>query len=230
VRGREPWWYGDDAVDVVRTFARLRYRLLPYLWSFANEAVETALPLVRPLLLEFPDDPTTHHVDTQFMLGPWLLVAPVFAPGGRQKVYLPPGHWHDFWSGEALDGPRWLDVNVPLDRVPLYIRDDSLLPMCPEHAYVGERPWSPLELNVRVSNEARLSVRGEGVDLDAHASARDGLTIDLSGSGDLVVRCITPRVSSVEVTGDAAGVTQDSQDGILAVSLRLNGTARLVGR
>ena len=58
VRGREPWWFGDEAVEVVRCFARLRYRLLPYLWSCANEAVATALPLVRPLLLEYPDDPT----------------------------------------------------------------------------------------------------------------------------------------------------------------------------
>ncbi len=231
VRGREPWWYGDEAVAVVRKFAKLRYRLLPYLWSSANESVDNALPLVRPLVLEFPDDPTTHHVDTQFMLGPWLLVAPVFAPGGRQKVYLPPGRWFDFWSGEALEGSRWLDLSVPLDQVPLYVRDDSLLPLRPEQGHVGERPWSPLEIAVRVSNEARLRVRGEGVDLDAKAQLTDGtLTIDLSGSGELLVRILAPRVSSVHIGGDAADVREETRDGILTVSLKLNGTAQLVGR
>jgi alpha-D-xyloside xylohydrolase len=231
VRGREPWWYGEEAVDVVRKFAKLRYRLLPYLWSFANEAAETATPLVRPLVLEYPDDPTAHHVDTQFLLGPWLLVAPVFEPGGPQKVYLPPGRWYDFWSGEALNGPCWLDLTVPLDRIPLYVRDDSLVPMGPEQSHVGERPWSPLELNVRVSSEVRLRVSGEGADIDARATASDGaLALDLSGRGDLVVRFIAPRVSSVDVTGGASGVTQGTQDGILACLLSLNGAARLVAR
>jgi len=231
VRGREPWWYGDDAVDVVRKFAKLRYRLLPYIWSFANEAVATATPLVRPLVLEFPDDPTTRHVDTQFMLGPWLLVAPVFEPGGRQKVYLPPGRWHDYWSGEQTDGARWLDSRVPLDRIPLYVRDDSLLPFAPGQTHIGERPWSPLELHVRVSNEASLRVNGEGVEVDAQARLAGGVVvIDLSGRGDLVMRCITPAVSSAEVTGDASEVKQDSQNGVLSVSLKLNGTARLTAR
>ncbi|MBI4570687.1 MAG: DUF4968 domain-containing protein, partial [Chloroflexi bacterium] len=69
IRGREPWWFGDQAIAEVRRFALLRSRLLPYLWSCANEAVATAPPVVRPLLLEYPDDPTTHHIDTQYLLG-----------------------------------------------------------------------------------------------------------------------------------------------------------------
>ncbi|MCH8850801.1 MAG: DUF4968 domain-containing protein, partial [Chloroflexi bacterium] len=169
IRGREPWFYGDEAIDVVRRFALLRYRLLPYIWSFAQEAVETATPLVRPLVLAYPDDPTTHHLDSQYLLGPWLLIAPVFNAEGRVRVYLPEGRWFDFWSGELLEGPRWLDLTVPLDTLPVFVRDDSLLPMVPESTYIGERPWRPLELAVRVSSEASLRVEGDGAHVEVKA-------------------------------------------------------------
>ncbi|OGO50639.1 MAG: hypothetical protein A2148_00765, partial [Chloroflexi bacterium RBG_16_68_14] len=182
VRGREPWWYGEEAVEMVRRFALLRYRLLPYLWAFSKSAVETAVPLVRPLVLEYPNDPTTHHLDSEYLLGPWLLVAPVFDPQGRVRVYLPAGRWFNFWSGDAVDGPRWLELTVPLERLPLYVRDDSLLPLGPEMTHVGERPWQPLDIAVRVSSGASLQIEGEGAELEAQARREgDGLVLELSG-------------------------------------------------
>ncbi len=228
IRGREPWWFGDEAVEIVRCYARLRTRLLPYIWSSAQQAVETATPLVRPLVLEFPDDPTSHHVDTQFLLGPWLLVAPVFDADGRVRVYLPPGRWHDFWSSEALDGPRWLDLTMPLDRLPLYVRDDSLLVFGPEMTYVGERPWSPLEIDVRVSTEAALRVEGEGARLEAQAR-RDGsdVVLVLSGAASLVLRFRSPEANAADVQGDASDVRVERGGGVLTVSLRLDGKAEV---
>ena len=228
VRGREPWWYGDEAVQIVRRFAHLRYRLLPYLWAFAREAVEMAIPLVRPLLLAYPDDPTTHHLDSQYLLGPWLLVAPVFDPAGRVRVYLPPGRWFDFWSGEAIDGPRWLELTVPLERLPLYVRDDSLLPLGPEVTYVGEQPWRPLDLDVRVSTETSLRLQGEGVELEAQARRDgDGVTLELSGRAALVLRFVSPAATAAEVHGDASEVREEQVDGGLTLTLRLDGRARV---
>src|SRR6058998_451804 len=122
VRGREPWYYGDKAVEVVRAFAKLRYRLLPYIYSLAEEAAATGIPVVRPLLLEYPDDPVAVIVDYEYLLGPDLLVVPVMSPEGRALVYLPEGEWLDWWTGEVSTGPRHLRLDVPIERLPLYAR------------------------------------------------------------------------------------------------------------
>ncbi len=228
IRGREPWWYGDEAIEVVRKFARLRQRLLPYLWSFAHEAAATSAPLVRPMMFAYSDDPTAMHVDSEYLLGPWLLVAPVFDPQGRARVYLPAGRWFDFWSGETLDGPRWLDITSPIDRLPLYVRDDSLLPMGPEQSYVGERAWDPLEISVRVSDAASLRVDGEGAQLEVQARVQDGgVAIDLSGRANVILRFVSPAASSAETSGSVSGVRQERLDGALTLSLHVNGQAHV---
>ncbi|MBI4570716.1 MAG: hypothetical protein HY723_02105, partial [Chloroflexi bacterium] len=231
IRGREPWWFGDRAIEEVRRFALLRSRLLPYLWSCANEAVATATPVVRPLLLEYPDDPTTHHIDTQYLLGPWLLVAPVFDWQGRVRVYLPHGRWFDFWTGEAVEGGRWLSLTAPLDWLPLYVRDDSLLPLGPEMTHVGERPWAPLEVAVRVSNGASLAVDGEGAQVRIEARREgEGVALELSGQAELVLRFESPAASSAEASGDVADVRLEPAGGCLGLSLRLDGRAQVRAR
>jgi alpha-D-xyloside xylohydrolase len=158
IRGREPWYYGQEAVRVVRRFARLRYRLLPYLWALAHEASYRGLPMARPLLLEFPKDGASWEVDWEFMLGPYLLVVPVISEEGPVSIYLPPGVWYDWWTGSRLEGPRRWDERVPLERLPLFVREDSILPLAPAMAYVGKRSWSPLQLEVRVGTWARWRV------------------------------------------------------------------------
>lgn len=231
IRGREPWWYGDEAVEIVRRFARLRYRLLPYLWASANESIETAAPLMRPLWLEYPDDPTTHHLDSQYLLGPWLLVAPVFDQQGHVRVYLPRGRWFDFWSGEAVAGPRWLEQTMPIDRLPLYVRDDSLLPFGPEQSYVGETPWRPLDIDVRVSSQASLRLDGEGVQLESQARYRAGeATLELSGNATLSLRFVSPEATTVEAEGDVSELHREQTGGRLALHLRLDGRARITAR
>lgn len=123
-RGREPWKFGEQAVAVARDFSVLRASLRPYLLRCAEEAAETGCPVMRPLSLEFPDDPGALHVDTEYLLGPSLLVCPVLEPGGRTDVYVPPGAWTDHFTGERIEGPRWVRYDaVPLDRLPLFVRE-----------------------------------------------------------------------------------------------------------
>lgn len=141
---------------IVRRFVRLRYRLLPYLWALAHEAKARGLPVARPLLLEFPSDKTSWRVDWEFLLGPYILVVPVMHPGGRATIYLPPGVWHHWWTGERLVGPQWREERVPLAQMPIYVRDDSILPLAPVMDYVGQRSWSPLTLQLRVTSQARF--------------------------------------------------------------------------
>lgn len=125
-QGREPWLYGEDAIAVAREFAALRKRLVPYLLRCAEEAAETGCPILRPVALEFPGEPSGWHVDTQFLLGPDLVVCPVLEAGGRADVYVPPGRWTDHFTGETYEGPRWVRHDaVALDRIPLLVRDGA---------------------------------------------------------------------------------------------------------
>lgn len=139
---REPWEFGEEALNIFRRYAKLRYRLMPYLWHLAQEAAEQALPLMRAMLLEFPNDPTTYSIDTQYMLGPDLLVAPVMTPGGWVNVYLPHGSWVDLWSGEVVQGGRWLRRQMPIHEIPLYLRSGGVLPQVCEAPHTGAIDYS----------------------------------------------------------------------------------------
>lgn len=120
---REPWAFGEAAVDTSRRYSHLRRRLRGYLLDCAREAAKTGTPIMRPLAMEHPDDLGARHVDTGYHLGPDLLVFPVLEPGGSADVYLPPGAWTDHYTGRTLEGPRWeRRSEVPLNEVPLYAR------------------------------------------------------------------------------------------------------------
>ncbi|MFE6159295.1 alpha-xylosidase [Streptomyces sp. NPDC056486] len=126
---RVPWEFGDEAVDVTRQFTRLKHRLMPYLYGAAAEAHHTGVPLMRPMLLEFPEDPTARGLDRQYMLGPDLLVAPVFSTDGDVEYYLPPGTWTHLLTGEHVQGPVWRREQHGFDSLPLYVRPGAVLPL-----------------------------------------------------------------------------------------------------
>jgi alpha-D-xyloside xylohydrolase len=126
---RVPWEFGEEAVDVARSFTRLKHRLMPYLYGAAVEAHRTGVPAMRPMLLEFPDDPTCRTLDRQYMLGPDLLVAPVFTADGEVEVYLPAGEWTHLLSGETVTGPGWRREVHGFDSLPLYVRPGTVLPL-----------------------------------------------------------------------------------------------------
>ncbi|MFP5336847.1 MAG: TIM-barrel domain-containing protein [Actinomycetes bacterium] len=131
LRPREPWEFGDRALSVARDWVRLRYSLLPYLWQVAHESAAAGLPLMRPVGLEFPRDPVAGGLDGQFLLGRDLMVVPVFDDGVdpvERRFYLPAGRWVDLLTGEAFEGPGFVEVEVPLERMPLLVRDGALLP------------------------------------------------------------------------------------------------------
>ena len=164
---RDPWLFGEEALAIFRRYAELRYRLLPYLYSYAWKAAETGLPLMRPLVLRYQDDPATFGIDLQYLLGDELLVAPVFTPESRVTVYLPRGRWTDFWTDETHHGPTMLRLTVPLDATPMFVRENSLLPLAPVVQHVDERPADPLTVEAYATSDAAFTVRGDegGTDL-----------------------------------------------------------------
>ncbi|MCK2029237.1 alpha-xylosidase [Microbacterium galbinum] len=124
---RVPWAFDDEAVEVTRRFTHLKMRLMPYLYAQGLDAAATGVPLMRPMVLEFPDDPATAYLDRQYMLGSDLLVAPVFTEDGEVEFYLPAGEWTSLLTGETVTGGGWRRERHGFDSLPLYVRPGTVL-------------------------------------------------------------------------------------------------------
>lgn len=125
---RVPWAFDDEAVDVTRVFSRLKMRLMPYLFSAAAESAAEGVPVMRPMQLAFPEDPAVAYLDRQYMLGPDILVAPVFSAEGDVEFYLPAGGWTHLLTGERVHGGGWRRERHDFTSLPLYVRDGTVLP------------------------------------------------------------------------------------------------------
>jgi len=126
---RVPWLYDDEAVDVLRFFAKLKCRLMPYLFAKACESYEIGVPVMRAMMLEFPDDPACDYLDRQYMLGDSLLVAPVFSPNGKVDYYLPEGRWTNFITGQVTEGGRWVHETHGYMSLPLMVKPNTIIPV-----------------------------------------------------------------------------------------------------
>lgn len=212
---RVPWLFGEEAVDVLRYFTQLKCRLMPYLYSKAVEASERGLPMMRPMVLEFGDDPTCDVLDLQYMLGDSLLVAPIFNEHGQAKYYLPQGRWTNLLSGAEIDGGHWQYEQHDYFSLPLMVRPNTILAIGandqrPDYDYADgvELHVFALEDGSRAACDV-YDVKGE-LQLSAEA-VRDGsvITIKIEGvaasSGkpySVVLRGITDAVSVEGATAE----------------------------
>ena len=126
---RVPWLFDEESCDVARKFTKLKCRLMPYLYEAAAQAHEHGTPMMRPMMLEFPDDPACDTLDRQYMLGEKLLVAPVFTKSGDVQYYLPDGEWTSLLSGESIRGGHWQKETHDFMSLPLMVRPGTVLPM-----------------------------------------------------------------------------------------------------
>jgi alpha-glucosidase len=148
-RFREPWVDGPEHEAIRRHYIETRYQLLPYIYTGMEEASRTGVPLMRPMFLEFPDQPDLALNDAEFMLGDSLVVAPkVWEFTGTYSVSLPAGGWYDFWTGAKVPGGGRLDITPRLDTLPVYVRAGSIIPQQPVVQNVDETLQGPLTLNV----------------------------------------------------------------------------------
>ena len=126
--------------DRVRQWLNLRYALIPYLVQQGEKAIRTGFPLMRALLMHYPDDPYCWHIDDQFFCGDNLLVAPVLNETGVRDIYLPAGKWVDLWTGEQVMGPVQIkQVRLPVERIPVYAVWGSSIPVYPKAAQCTDR-------------------------------------------------------------------------------------------
>ncbi|MFK0155463.1 alpha-xylosidase [Streptomyces sp. NPDC090493] len=126
---RVPWLFDEEAVDVLRHFTRLKLSLMPYLYEAARTASAEGVPVMRAMVLEFPDDPGCAHVERQYMLGADVLVAPVFDDGGYVTYYCPRGTWTHFLTGRTVTGPGWVREHHDFLSVPLLVRPGAVIPV-----------------------------------------------------------------------------------------------------
>jgi len=144
---QEPWSFGREVEAISRRYLELRYRLLPYIYTTVWQASIHGTPIMRPLSLMYPTDTRTHSLEDEYLFGDSLLVAPILDEGAiSRQVYLPEGSWYDFWSRQQYHGPAAIQVEAPLEVLPLFVRAGAVLPLWPVQQYVGEKTIEELEL------------------------------------------------------------------------------------
>lgn len=165
---REIYKFDEETMKICRDFIQLRYRLMPYIYSSAIDCVENSLPMARALVVEYQDDPNVYQISDQYMFGDSMMIAPIYNEQGKRRVYLPEGTWTCWWTHERLSGQQWIDVEVGIDRIPVYVREGAIIPMGPVMNHVDEIKIEEIELLISPfesegKSEFNVPVNGESV-------------------------------------------------------------------
>ncbi|MCR5487785.1 MAG: alpha-xylosidase [Lachnospiraceae bacterium] len=176
---RVPWLFDEEACDVLREFTALRCSLMPYIYRLAVEAHEKGTPVMRPMPFEFPEDPGCRYLDQQYMLGDALLVAPIFNDKGVGEFYLTEGKWANLLDGEILDGGRWIRRIYDYMHLPLFVRENTLLPIgsskeVPDYDYVKDLTLRFFLPSKQGKAKARIPDLTGRIVLEAFAERKDG--------------------------------------------------------
>jgi alpha-glucosidase/alpha-D-xyloside xylohydrolase len=177
--------HNPDVERICRKYLELRYRMLPYLYSAVRECAISGMPVMRGLWLHFPDDSRSVSRDDEYMWGGNLLVAPVVEKAAAtRRVYLPHGAWHDFWSGERIEGGREFSRPVNLETLPLYVRAGSILPLGPVKQHVAEKSDQPLSITVYPGRDSSfLLYEDDGTSFNYRNGDWMGIQMDWNESG-----------------------------------------------
>ncbi len=200
MKPKEPWTYDASVMDQFRGIVELKYRLMPYVYAQAKNSAARGLPLLRALLVEFPEDPGSWRVDDEYLFGSSLLVAPLLHEGARSRdVYLPPGTWIDYQTGKSYAG-GWHRIDAGKIPVVLLVRDGTVLPRIALAQSTAAMDWSKLELAVF----ATKATTAEGFICLPTDNQLHGLSMARSGAGwKLVSDPLTGRVTWTVAAAEA---------------------------
>lgn len=186
---------GQSAVEVARKFTHLKLDLMPYLYQVGLEPHAAGVPVMRSMVMEFPQDPATYTLDRQYMFGPSLLVAPVFSRSGDVSYYLPAGTWTNYFTGEKVSGGTWRkEEHLGFDVVPLWVRDGSVIVTnpghdTPEYKYAGPDAIVSVFLDdVSAASATVTEMDGSSVEFKAVRSADGSVTVSSSDGRDFRAR------------------------------------------
>lgn len=146
---KEPWNYGEKAEEIFTKFGKLRYRLIPYIYSSAFQQHQTGLPIMRAMVLHHQDDVNTYVVDDQYFFGDNLIICPVITKSAKTRVvYLPEGMWYDFWTGKQYSGQAYYNVETPLESLPVFVKSGSIIPFQDEVPFDDNKSYGRLTLEI----------------------------------------------------------------------------------
>lgn len=197
---QEPWAFGQPYEVINRLVIELRYRLLPYLYSMIALCREYGLPVIRPLMMAEPDNLALRGIDDCYMVGDHMLIAPVLDQGvTSREVYLPTGEWYDYWTRERYDGGHRVRVPAPLERLPLFVRAGTVLPLWPEMQHTGEKEIDTLTLRVYAGSSETTLYEDNGIDLSY-----------LAGNYRWVYLTCVWNINELQISRRTAGIYQPS--------------------
>mgnify|MGYP004504166443 FL=1 len=214
---RVPWAYDDEAVDVVRFFTKLKLSLTPYLYSSAVRTSRTGVPMMRSMVLEFENDPVCQYLDRQYMLGDSLLVAPIFNDRGEAYYYLPEGTWTNYLTGETVEGGVWRKEHHDYMSIPLWARENTILPVNYGLKHAADSYKEGLELKViGLKDQAETTVYEDQKEILQVSVAKDGGKISVKAAGDqaFTLRFVNCMIKNVQ----GAEFTQSDTDSIVTVT------------
>jgi alpha-glucosidase len=191
----QPWFLPPDIYEVLKFYVRLRYRLLPYLYSAAHVAARTGMPMMRAMPLVAPDDPASEDLVLQYMLGEWLLTCSF-----TDMIHLPAGRWIDYWTGEVVEGPLDRQYTAPENRGgPLFVKAGAILPLAPPMEFVGQVSMETMGLEVFPYGESAFTlVEDDGVSYAYLAGKQATTEITCQAEGEEVTLTIGPRRGDYE--------------------------------
>jgi alpha-glucosidase len=204
----EPWLFGERAEKICKEAIELKYRLFPYFYTFAREAYDHGMPLMRALLLEYPNDPETYKAEGQFLLGNRLLVAPVVKKGAvKKKLYLPEGEWIDFNNGKTVyEGEQWISYDAPLEVIPLFVKKGSIIPMMPVMNYIHEKKNYPVLFHIYPANEM------ETAEFELYEDDGESLEYQSDKGRRTIVKCSSDKNSYTITSSSALAAFTDRKE------------------
>ena len=151
---KEPWIFDKEYTDIIRRYIELRYELIPYIYTTFWKYSTKGFPMIRSLNLVVPDNPEVSYREEEFMFGDHLLVVPVSEE--NTKIYLPKGIWFNYWTGKKSEGGKEIEVETPLDIIPVFVKSGAIIPKQPVMQYVDEFQYDQLTLDIYHSEEENL--------------------------------------------------------------------------
>ena len=210
---RVPWAYDEEAVDVVRYFAKLKAKLMPYLYRNAIETSKTGVPMMRSMVLEFTKDRNCAYLDKQYMLGDSLLVAPIFNENSIAEYYLPEGRWTNFLTGEERQGGKWYSEEHGYLSIPLYAKAGSIVAVGskdngPVYDYAQDVTFYVYAMEDGMTKACAVYNKENEVDTEITV-AREGNAYKITINGKKPCKVILVNESSVSAICNGSMVIQD---------------------
>lgn len=188
-RSQEPWVFGESTLSIYRKYLKLRYRFIPYLYDEFYRETQTGLPVMRPLVLNYENDPHVYNLNDEYMVGEDILTAPVVQEGQTKRaVYLPKGKWIDFWNGVEHAGKTTILVDAPIGKLPLFIKKNTILPWGKEVSHISGEPDESMTFRLFGKKGKYVHYQDNGTDFKYQKGEYNLYKVEVNKDGSVKVK------------------------------------------